>query len=48
MSHRVAEAERAVDLRDTHREGTTAPTSTQTDHLSTVSLSDLGKGQIFR
>ncbi|WP_334037742.1 integrase [Burkholderia gladioli] len=48
LSHRVAEAERAVDLRDAHREGTTAPTSTQTDHLSTVSLSDLGKGQIFR
>ncbi|MDR6412869.1 integrase [Paraburkholderia terricola] len=48
LSHRVAEAERALDQRDKHHEVATVPTSTQADNTSTVSLLELGKGQIFR
>lgn len=48
MPHRVAEAVRAVEQRDKRNDVTVTPARAPSDDTPTVSLLELGKGQIFR
>nr|WP_254367207.1 integrase [Paraburkholderia sp. NMBU_R16] len=48
MSHRVAEAARAVEQRNTNHADALPTAASKSDDISAVSLLELGKGQIFR